>query len=182
MLNQISAAVFENTLSGSSFIKNPHPPKMWDKREIEAKHRKDVWFIPEYTPKIDKRINYHNVKKKSSLKLRPFQIMIKGWLKTIRDINCNFSAISVSRERALAASYFQTLLFQVKTVCLIQRNKGKKEREEKKERKHFSLWEATPTSNLGWVCRGCNCCSGINKARWTTRVQSMDLRKKHGAK
>lgn len=176
--SNLSSSIWKHTL-GAASLKILTLPKMWDKREIEAKHRKDVWFIPEYTPKIDKRINYHNVEKKSSLKLRPFQIMIKGWLKTIKDINCNFSAISVSRERALAASYFQTLLFQVKTVCrLIQRNKGKKEREEKKERKHFSLWEATPTSNLGWVCRGCNCCSGINKARWTTRVQSMDLRKK----
>lgn len=68
--------------------------------------------------------------------------MIKGWLKTIKDINCNFRAISVSRERALAASYFQTLLFRVKTVChLIQRNKGKKEREEKKKRENISACE-----------------------------------------
>lgn len=53
--------------------------------------------------------------------------MIKGWLKTIKDINCNFHAISESWERALAASYFRTLLFRVKTVChFIQKQEGKK--------------------------------------------------------
>lgn len=77
--------------------------------------------------------------------------MIKGWLKTIKDINCNFHAISESRERALAASYLRTLLFRVKTVChLIQRKEGGKERK-KEKKKHFSLREATPTSNLRGV-------------------------------
>lgn len=48
VLNQISAAAFENTLFESSVIKNPHPSKMWDKKEKEAKHRKDIWFISAY--------------------------------------------------------------------------------------------------------------------------------------
>lgn len=130
------------------------------------------------SPKIDKRITYHDIKKNSSLKLRPSQSMIKGWLKTIKDINCNFHAISVSRERALAASYFQTLLFHLKTVChLIQSNKGKKEREEKKREKTFQLVRSNTHQQFG-VGGGCNCCSGINKARCTTRVHSVDLRKK----
>lgn len=74
----------------------------------------------------DKRINYHN-KKKSSLKWKPSQIIIKGWLKTI---NCNFKAISECWECALAASYFQTLLFCVKTVChLIQKQEEGKKKE-----------------------------------------------------
>lgn len=88
---------------------------------------------------------------------------IKGWLKTIKDINCNFHAISESWERALAASYFQTLLFRVKTVC------------------HLILIQTFLVSERGNTHQqfeGCNCCSVIKKERWTTRVQSVDLTKK----
>lgn len=135
---------------------------MWDKQRRWNTEHADLSYISEYTPEmVDKRINYHN-KKNSSLKWKPSQIMIKGWLKTIKAINCNFHAISESRECALAASYFQTLLFRVKTVC------------------HLILIQTFPASerdNTHQQFEGCNCYSVIKKERWTTRVQSVDLRK-----
>lgn len=95
--------------------------------------------------------------------------MIKGWLKTIKDINSNFRAISESWKRALAASYFQTLLFCVRTVCHLIHNQEKIERLKKKA---FPIsWRGDTHQQF----KGCNCCSRIEKERWTTGVQSVQL-------
>jgi len=139
----ISSNITDTLQSNTVFKRLPiHPhgslqtaDTIWDKSQRWNTEDADLSWISEYTPEmVDKRINYH-MKRNSLLKWRPSQIVIKGWLKTIKDINCNFHAISESAGRALAASYFQTLLFRVKTVChLIQKQEGEKKEERMREK------------------------------------------------
>lgn len=99
------------------------------------------WFTKEYIITI---------KKNSSSKGRPSQILIKGWLKTIKDINCNFHAISESWEHGSGSLLFPNPVISSKD-CLSSWGEKDKKRRRRKKNTHFSPREATPTSNLRGV-------------------------------
>lgn len=133
----------------------------------------DLSFVSKYTPKmVYKRIHYHN-KKNSSFKGRPSQILIKGWLKTIKDINCNFHAISESWEHGSGSLLFPNPVISSKD-CLS--SWGEKRQKKKKKKKNHTFQPERGDTHQQF--EGCNCSSRINKESWSVRVQSTDIKKK----